>query len=38
MALEKKVFAGGGMDTDTDERFVAKNDYKKKEKFCTCQH
>tara|TARA_Y100000401_G_scaffold29305_1_gene21374 strand:+ start:2331 stop:6257 length:3927 start_codon:yes stop_codon:yes gene_type:complete len=29
MALEKKVFAGGGMDSDTDERFVAKNDYKK---------
>ena len=29
MPLEKKTFAGGGMDMDTDERFMAKNDYKK---------
>jgi len=29
MALEKKNAAGGGMDMDTDERFVAKNDYRK---------
>ena len=28
MPLEKKIFAGGGMDMDTDERFVAKNDYR----------
>lgn len=27
--LEKKVFASGGMDSDTDERFVSKSDYKK---------
>jgi len=29
MAIEKKIFAGGGMDMDTDERFMAKTDYKK---------
>lgn len=29
MALEKKIFAGGGMDMDTDERFMDKADYKK---------
>jgi hypothetical protein len=29
MPLEKKIIAGGGMDMDTDERFVAKNDYRK---------
>ena len=28
MALEKKVLAGGGMDKDTDSRFLAKNDYR----------
>jgi len=28
MALEKKVFVGGGMDKDTDSRFVAKTDYR----------
>jgi len=27
--LEKKIVAGGGMDMDTDERFVAKTDYRK---------
>ena len=27
MALEKKIFAGGGMDKDTDDRFVSKEDY-----------
>ncbi len=29
MAIEKKIFAGGGMDMDTDERFMPKTDYKK---------
>ena len=29
MPLEKKIVAGGGMDMDTDERFVAKTDYRK---------
>lgn len=29
MPLEKKIVAGGGMDMDTDERFVAKSDYRK---------
>ena len=29
MAIEKKIFAGGGMDMDTDERFIPKTDYKK---------
>tara|TARA_R110000850_G_scaffold272892_2_gene408528 strand:- start:7674 stop:11978 length:4305 start_codon:yes stop_codon:yes gene_type:complete len=29
MAIEKKIFAGGGMDMDTNERFMAKTDYKK---------
>jgi hypothetical protein len=28
MPLEKKIIAGGGMDKDTDERFVAKSDYR----------
>ena len=27
--LEKKIVAGGGMYMDTDERFVAKSDYRK---------
>ena len=28
MAEEKKSFAGGGMDMDTEERFMGKNDYR----------
>lgn len=28
MAEEKKIFAGGGMDMDTEERFIAPNDYR----------
>ena len=29
MPLEKKNFAGGGMDMDTEQRFMAPNDYRK---------
>tara|TARA_R110002167_G_scaffold3430_5_gene16777 strand:+ start:17934 stop:22367 length:4434 start_codon:yes stop_codon:yes gene_type:complete len=28
MAEEKKIFAGGGMDMDTEERFIKGNDYR----------
>jgi hypothetical protein len=28
MAEEKKIFAGGGMDMDTEERFIAPSDYR----------
>ena len=28
MAEEKKIFAGGGMDMDTEERFMGNNDYR----------
>tara|TARA_R110002020_G_scaffold1420_1_gene6427 strand:- start:2744 stop:7090 length:4347 start_codon:yes stop_codon:yes gene_type:complete len=28
MAEEKKIFAGGGMDMDTEERFIQSNDYR----------
>ena len=29
MTLMKKIFAGGGMDSDTEDRFVAPEDYRR---------
>ena len=28
MAEDKRIFSGGGMDMDTEERLIAPNDYR----------